>query len=190
MSVEPPPANGRERTRSNVGPWTTGSERLVAARRPWRARSRSRKATVLLRAAIGAGVILFLVISGLLARYLSAENAERNSELMFLQAQARGDVAAMLAQLPGCGRSASCAATVRTDAVRLRRPGAVKILSVKSPTAGSLTGATGVSRVAWTVIGKLPVVQCFRLRRSGNPVAGIHIALLSVSAPIANEADC
>ena len=73
---------------------------------------------------------------------------------------------------------------------RLRRPGAVKILSLKSRTAYSLTGAKGKTRLAWTVIGRLPVVQCVEVRRTGNPIAGIHIALLSLSAPIPNEADC
>ena len=50
----------------------------------------------------------------------------------------------------------------------------MKILSIKSPTAGSLTGATGTTRVAWTVIGTLPVVQCVLVRRTGNAVKGIE----------------
>ena len=81
---------------------------------------------------------------------------------------------------------------MRTNASnpRLRRAGAVKILSLKSHTAYSLTGASGKTRLAWTVIGKLPVVQCIVVRRSGNFVAGITIELLSLSAPIPNEADC
>jgi hypothetical protein len=81
-------------------------------------------------------------------------------------------------------------ATVRADASRLRRPGAVKILSLKSHTAYALGGATGVTRVAWTVIGRLPVVQCVGVRRSGDLLAGISVTLYSLSAPIANEADC
>ena len=133
---------------------------------------------------------MFLLISGLLARFLSAENAERDKEAALLQAQARGDVNGMLAQLTGCRRSAPCVATVAATAARLRRPGAVKILSLKSRTAYSLTGAEGKTRLAWTVLGRLPVVQCVEVRRTGNPIAGIHIALLSLSAPIANEADC
>jgi len=96
----------------------------------------------------------------------------------------------MLAQLDGCRERPSCVATARANATRLRRPGAVKILSLKSRTAYSLTGAKGKTRLAWTVIGRLPVVQCVDVRRTGNPIAGIHIALLSLSAPIANEADC
>ncbi len=136
--------------------------------------------------------MLFLAISGLLARFLSTENVERDAELALLQAQTRGDVGAMLADLSGCRGRAGCVATVRANASnpRLRRAGAVKILSLVSPTAYSLTGATGKTRLAWTVIGKLPVVQCVLVHRSGNPLSGVKIELLSLSAPIDNEADC
>jgi hypothetical protein len=137
-----------------------------------------------------AGVVLFLAISALLARYLLVENAERNDILAVLQAQARGDTARELALLDDCRAKPYCVATVRASAVRLKRPGAVKILSIKSPTAGSLTGATGTTRVAWTVIGRLPVVQCVLVRRTGNALQGLHVALLSLSAPIGNEAEC
>jgi hypothetical protein len=135
-------------------------------------------------------VLVFLVISGLLARFLSVENDERDKDLALLQAQARGDAAGMLAQLSGCSRSAACVTTVRGNAGSLRRPGTVKILSLKSSTAYALAGAGGKTRIAWTVIGRLPVVQCIEVRRTGNPISGIHVALLSLSAPIPNEADC
>jgi hypothetical protein len=136
------------------------------------------------------GVVLFLAISLLLARFLSVENVERDDEEKLLQAQVRGEAGAMLDELSGCRESASCVASVRANASRLRRPGEPKILSVKSPTAYSLTGATGMTRVAWTVIGRLPVVQCVDVRRTGNALTGIEIELLSLSAPINNEADC
>jgi hypothetical protein len=139
---------------------------------------------------IALGLLLFLALSALLARWLSVENAERDKDAALLQAQATGDVPAMLAQLDGCRRRPSCVATVREDATRLRRPGAVKILALKSSTAYSLTGASGATRLAWTVIGRLPVVQCVQVRRSGNALTGITVALLSLSAPIPNEADC
>jgi hypothetical protein len=96
----------------------------------------------------------------------------------------------MLASMPRCAGTRSCVATARADASRLRRPGSVKILSVKSNTSYTLTGATGVTRLAWTVIGSLPVVQCVAVSRTGNVLAGIHVHLLSISAPIAGEADC
>jgi hypothetical protein len=135
-------------------------------------------------------VLVFLVISGLLARFLSTENSERSDEEALLQAQARGDVRGMLSQLSGCRESPSCVATVRTNASSLRRSGAVKILSLKSSTAYSLTGATGRTRLAWTVIGRLPVVQCVQVRRTGSFLSGISVTLLSLSAPIPSEGDC
>jgi hypothetical protein len=135
-------------------------------------------------------VVVFIAISALLARFLSVENDERDKDLALLQAQVRGDPAGMLAQLSGCSHIAACVTAVRSDADSLRRSGAVKILSLKSSTAYALAGATGKTRIAWTVIGRLPVVQCIDVRRSGNPIGGIHIALLSLSAPISNEADC
>jgi hypothetical protein len=136
------------------------------------------------------GVLLFLAISGALARFLSAENVERDHEAALLRAQVRGEVNSMLDGLSGCRRRPSCVATVRANASRLRGQGEPKILSLKSPTAYSLTGATGTTRLAWTVIGKHPVVQCVRVRRTGNALTGIEIELLSLSAPIANSGDC
>ena len=135
-------------------------------------------------------MLLFVAISGVLAKFLSTENVERDDEEALIQAQAMGDVNGMLGQLRGCRENLSCVATVRANASRLRRSGAVKILSLKSSTAYSLTGATGKTRLAWTVIGRLPVVQCVEVRRTGSLLTGITVTLLSLSAPISNEADC
>jgi hypothetical protein len=133
---------------------------------------------------------VFLALSGALARFLTTENVERDDEAALIQAQVRGDVNGMLEELSGCRESASCVATVRANASRLRRPGTPKILSLKSTTSYSLTGASGKTRLAWTVIGRLPVVQCVEVRRTGNALTGIKIELLSLSAPISNVADC
>ena len=135
-------------------------------------------------------MLLFVAVSVLLARFLSTENVERDKEASLLQAQAKGDVQRMLAQLDGCRARPACLATVRANADRLRRPGVVKVLSLKSSTAYALTGASGKTRLAWTVIGRLPVVQCVEVRRTGNPISGITVTLRSLSAPIPNEADC
>lgn len=136
--------------------------------------------------------MLFLLISGLLARFLSVENAERDDEEALIEAQARGDVPAMLGELPGCSSKPACVTVLRANASspRLRKHGAIKILSLESPTAYSLTGATGTTRLAWTIIGSLPVVQCIGVRRTGNFLSGIKVTLLSLSAPIPNEGDC
>jgi hypothetical protein len=135
-------------------------------------------------------VLVFLAISALLARYLSVENVERDDELALIQAQTRGDVDAMVRKLAGCRRSPACVAGARRNAKSLRRPGAVKILSLKSTIAHSATSATGTTRLAWTVIGRLPVVQCVKVHRSGSVIEGMTVTLLSLSAPIPNEADC
>lgn len=137
-----------------------------------------------------AALVLFVVLSVLLARYLSAENLERSQVLSLLRAQAAGDAAATIRGISGCRAHPSCVAQAEQNAARLHRPGSVKILSLESATAYALTGATGTTRVAWTVIGRLPIVQCVGVRRTGNPFAGISIAVISLSAPIPNEADC
>jgi hypothetical protein len=141
-------------------------------------------------ALIALGVVIFLVVSGLLARFLSVENIEREKVLAVLQAQAAGDAQGMLDRIAGCRESPACVAGVRANAARLRRPGSVKIIDLTSPTAYSLTGATGRTRVAWIVIGGLPVVQCVTVRRTGNALGGISVTLLALSAQIPGEAGC
>jgi hypothetical protein len=145
-----------------------------------------------LRRLFAAAVVLVLLAGAVLARFLSVENTERDMDLALIEAQARGDVNGVLAQLHGCRQSPSCVATVDANArnPRLLRKGAVKILDLESKTAYAFTGATGNTRLAWTVIGTLPVVQCIEVRRGGNPLTGIKVSLLSVSAPIPNEGGC
>jgi hypothetical protein len=138
------------------------------------------------------GVLLFLAVSALLARFLTTDNLEREKDVALIKAEARGDVAGMIRQLHGCAANPACVTTQRENAAnpRLRRAGEVKILSLSSATANSPAGATGRTRLAWTVIGKLPVVQCIDVRRTGNALSGVHVELLSLSKPIDNEGDC
>ncbi len=136
--------------------------------------------------------MLFLVVSFFLARFLSVENTERDADLALIEAETRGDTAGMLDRIAGCRASAACAASVRANIAnpRLRRKGAVKILQLSSSTAYALNGASGRTRLAWTVIGALPVVQCVGVRRRGNPLTGVKVTLTSLSTPIPNEGDC
>jgi N-acetylglutamate synthase/N-acetylornithine aminotransferase len=138
------------------------------------------------------GAVLFLAISAGLARFLTTDNLEREKDVALIKAEAKGDAASMIRQLHGCAADAACVATQRENAAnpRLLRAGEVKILSLNSSTANSPAGATGRTRVAWTVIGKLPVVQCIDVRRTGNALTGVHVTLLALSKPIGNEADC
>jgi hypothetical protein len=141
---------------------------------------------------LGIAVILVLVVGALLARFLSVENAERNDEVALVQAEVKGSLTGMLDQLSSCRSSPSCLAVAKANASdpRLHRNGAVKILQLESPTAYSLSSATGKTRLAWTVLGTLPVVQCVQVRRTGNFLSGIHVQLLAISAPISGEGRC
>jgi hypothetical protein len=146
----------------------------------------SRRRKVLLAAV---GVVVFLAISLLLARYLSTENTERDAVYALLRDQARGDARAMLARLDGC--DARCRAGVTSNARRLARPGDVKILAYQSSTSYALGSAEGPTRVAWTIIDRqLPVVQCVEVQRTGNVLAGRGINLRRLSVPIDRQGSC
>ena len=137
-----------------------------------------------------AAVVVFLAISVELARWLSTESTERDKVHRLLEAEARGDAAAMLAQLHGCD-SAGCRAVVQRSARALRRPGAVKIVNYDSGTSYALGRATGETRVAWTSLEQgLVVVQCVTVRRGGSALAGRSVTLLRISAPIDRQGSC
>jgi hypothetical protein len=139
---------------------------------------------------IAVAVLVFLAVSFELARWLSTESTERDKVHRLLEAEARGDAAAMLAQLHGCD-SAACRATVERSAGTLRRRGAVKIVNYDSATAYALGTATGETRVAWTSLEQgLVVVQCVTVRRGGSALAGRSVTLLRISAPIDRQGSC
>lgn len=138
------------------------------------------------------GAVVFLAISAGLARFLTTDNLERERDVALIEAEARGDAASMIGKLHGCAANPACVRTQRENAAdpRLHRAGEVKILAFNSATANSPAGATGRTRVAWTVLGKLPVVQCIDVRRTGNALSGVHVTLLALSRPIDNEGNC
>lgn len=144
------------------------------------------------RVLIAAGAVVFLAISLVFARWLTTEGSERNAINDLLVAQARGDAPAMLDVLAdGCRADNGCRAEVEANAVRLRREGSPKIISLRSGTSYAFGEATGLTRVAWTVIdGGLPVVQCVEVHRGGSALAGRTVTLRRISAPIGNEASC
>jgi hypothetical protein len=138
---------------------------------------------------IGFVVFVFVGISALLARGLTATGTERSKVLEVLEAQARGDADAVLAALPACRAQPACAQVTRDRVAELRRPGDVQILSYKPSVRIALTRQTGTGRVAWRAGAALPVVQCVRVRRDG-PLTGGDVELLSLSAPIGGEESC
>jgi hypothetical protein len=127
-------------------------------------------------------------VSVLLARWLGTENAERSEVVALLEDQARGDAPAMLRRLE-CPDEA-CVARARENARTLRTSGKLTIVRVDSATSHSLGGDTGPTRVVWISPGRLTTVQCVLVRRSGTPLSGMSVTLLSLSAPIDREAAC
>ncbi len=139
---------------------------------------------------IAIAVLVFLVVSAVLARVFNADGAESAAITELVRVQARGDRAGMLERIQGCRTSLACQARVALDATALRRRGKVSILELTPSTGSSLGGTLGTGRVAWDAGGSLPVVQCLRVRRTGNALSGIHIELLEISARIKSSADC
>jgi hypothetical protein len=138
---------------------------------------------------IGFAAFLFLGFSALLARALTGAGHERAKVLDVVQAQAAGDAAAVLAELPGCRAQPACAEVTRTRVAELERDGRVEILTYTPSVQVALTRRTGVGRVAWRAGDSQPVVQCVRVRRDG-PLTGADVELLSISAPIGNDDSC
>jgi hypothetical protein len=135
------------------------------------------------------GLFVFLGLTFLLTRGLSASGTERSKVLEVLEAQARGDAGAVLAQLPDCRAEPACVRVTEARVARLARPGEVEILNYEPSARLSLTRRTGTGRVAWRAGGSLPVVQCVRVRRDG-PLTGGGVTLLALSNPIGLESGC
>jgi hypothetical protein len=147
-----------------------------------------RRTRVLL--AVGFLVFVFLGISALLARALSAAGTERERVLEVARAQARGDARRVLELTPACAAQPACAAATTGFVTRLKRPGDVEILQYRPSVQVTFTRTTGTGRLAWRA-GRsgLPVVQCVRVRRDG-PLTGNGVELLSISAPIPGQSAC
>ena len=105
------------------------------------------------------------------------------------EAQARGDVGAVLRATPACARQPACVAATTAFVNTLKSGGVVEILQYKPSVQLPLTRVTGTGRVAWRAGTGRPVVQCVRVRRDG-PFSGAKVELLSISAPIGGEAAC
>jgi hypothetical protein len=141
-------------------------------------------------ALIALGVVVFLIISAVLARVLSVDGAERSAITSLVQHEARGDASAMVSAIDGCRASATCRQRVAQDAQELKRTGSVLVLSL-NPSAGfSLSSTLGTARVAWRAGSHLPVTQCVRVRRAGNALSGLRVELLEISARIKTDGDC
>ncbi len=133
-------------------------------------------------------LVVFLVISAILARVFSIDGAERSAITSLVQAEARGDQAGMIRQLYHCDYA--CRQRVAYDAGRLKLPGSVSIVLINASAGFSLTGSTGTARVAWTAGNSLPVVQCLKVQRAGNAVSGLRVRLLKIGKRIKSDSAC
>jgi hypothetical protein len=139
---------------------------------------------------VGFGAFVFLGITLMLARALSATGTERSRVVEIVEAQARGDAQAVLQRIPACAREPACATSTESFVAKLRQPGDIAILQYRPSVQMPLTNAVGTGRVAWRAgADGFPVVQCVRVRRDG-PLTGATVDVLSISAPIGREASC
>jgi hypothetical protein len=133
-------------------------------------------------------VLVFLVFSALVARWLAADGGERAKVERLLAAQGRGDAAAMATELDRC--DAACRRGLDGLARRLARRGRLEIVRYDSKTSHALGAERGPTRVVWQLPGTLPTVQCVTVSRTGSPLTGPRVRLLALSSPIGREAAC
>ena len=81
---------------------------------------------------------------------------------------------------------------VAVDAVKAQvgAGGSVRILRVDAPSRVALGGRDSTARVVWRRGRRLPVVQCVRVRRSGNLLSGYDVRVLELDPPIDRESGC
>ncbi len=139
---------------------------------------------------IAVGVVLFLAISGLLARAFSVSGAENAALTTLVKAEARGDASAVIAAIAGCGTSPACRARADAVTAKLRHPGNVSVIEINPSAEFSLGSTLGTARIAWLAGGSLPRVQCVRVRHAGDVLSGFHVELLKLSRRIAGGSDC
>jgi hypothetical protein len=133
---------------------------------------------------------VFLAVSALLARVFSANSAEQSAITALVKDEARGDANAIIDDIQGCRAAPSCRDRAVQLAASLARPGAVSVIQLQPSTSFSVAGTEGTARVAWNAGASLPIVQCVRVRRSGNAISGLTVELLDVSRRIKSDTAC
>lgn len=140
---------------------------------------------------IASAAIAFIAASLGLARVLSARAAERTTLEQLIADEAAGRAPRVADAIGGCPRGSECAAKVEAMVGKVAAPEApLKILQISQGTPVSPGGGTGVARIAWRTDGRLPVVQCVVVSRTGDVVSGFELRVLAVSKPIEQEGTC
>ncbi len=135
-------------------------------------------------------LILFFVVSALLARAFSVSGAESGAITSLVRAEGRGDTAAVIALIRGCATSPACRARAAENTAQLQHAGAISIAELNPSSNFSLGSTLGVARVAWFAGSSLPRVQCVLVRHAGNIFQGFTVELLKVSVKIPSGDDC
>ncbi|MDX6661593.1 MAG: hypothetical protein QOJ55_2415 [Solirubrobacteraceae bacterium] len=130
------------------------------------------------------------MLSLVIARVLTIGHAERDAVYRLVRAEAAGDQAAALSRVHGCAGDAGCVQHVRRTIARVQHSGRAKLLRFDGPGGIALTGRSGPARVAWKVGTALPVVQCVRLRTTGDPLGGYTVRITGVDEPTALDEPC
>lgn len=136
------------------------------------------------------GVILFLVVSAILARAFNVGDVEQAALTSLVKAEASGDRSAVISDIDGCSRSPACLTRATAVTAALRHPGSVSVLQIEPSAEFSLGSTLGTARIAWLAGGSLPKVQCVRVRHAGNVLSGFRVELLEVSTQIPGGSDC
>ena len=97
---------------------------------------------------------------------------------------------AVARQLGASTAERNAAVAAIKDQPRVNGAGKVRIVRYDGLGGVSLGDRSGVARVVWKTPRSLPTVQCVRLRRTGDLIAGYHVRVLGVSAPIPREDPC
>jgi hypothetical protein len=141
-------------------------------------------------ALIGLAVILFVVISGLLARAFSVAGAEDSAITDLVKAEAAGNANGVVSLIYGCRADPVCRARADQVSSALKQPGTVQILEIQPSSGFSLSATMGIARVAWLAGSSRPRVQCLRVRHTGDVLAGFTVRLIEVSPQITSDSDC
>jgi hypothetical protein len=147
-----------------------------------------RRRTVI--ASIVLGVVLFVIISVLVARAIGVGDAQTAAITDLVKAEAAGDTTRVIALIEGCQKDAACRARTAALTAALRHPGNVSVVDMTPSVNVAVTGSTGTARVAWLAGSSLPRVQCIRVRNAGSVFSGFEIELLRVSARQPSDASC
>ena len=142
------------------------------------------------RVVLVVGILAFVGVSVLVARWLSADSDERAKVERLLQAQGRGDLQAMALQIDGCDTTCAQDLSALIGRFEGKGRGEVEIVRYDSATSHALGGETGKTRVVWQREGLLPTVQCVTVKRAGNALTGPSVSLTGLSGPIAREGSC